>query len=137
MLEQSLELPIGLKLDLSASQFLEESHLEPSFNAGKQSLKLTDLTKLFGHHMTFNDSTSLEHHSKDQNSKKDLYIEIEERNEEIENLKTQLKFVKERCICRNIEDDSDSKTDVNIRSSSLEYNKMHTFKTIPKKYFKI
>lgn len=123
MLEQSLELPIGLKLDLSATQFLEESHLEPSFNAGKQSLKLTDLTKLFGHHMNFNDSTALEYHTKDENSKKDQYIEIEQQNELIENLKAQLKFVKKRCICRSIEDDSDSKTDVNIKSSSLEHNK--------------
>ncbi|XP_022128081.2 centrosomin isoform X2 [Pieris rapae] len=53
ILEQSLALPVGLKLDESMAlgdMTMDESNLDMS-----QSMRLEDLTLMFGHHMTCND----------------------------------------------------------------------------------
>ncbi|XP_077292185.1 phosphodiesterase 4D interacting protein centrosomin isoform X1 [Arctopsyche grandis] len=130
LLEQSLELPVGLKLDPSASQYLENSYMDLTLHNESHSPKLADLTKIFGHHLVLDDSMTC--HIKpldykklnktiENNENNDLEIKMQQ---EIERLRIQLNSVKERCICRNTDDESDTKIDQKTKSMSYEYNKL-------------
>lgn len=130
LLEQSLELPVGLKLDPSASQYLESSYMDLTLNNESHLPKLADLTKIFGHHLVLDDSMTCPIKPLDykkinkpiENSESnDIEIKMQQ---EIERLKTQLNSVKESCICRNTDEESDIKIDQKTKSMSYEYNKL-------------
>lgn len=124
-MEQSLELPVGLKLDPSASRLLEDSFMDQSFgNLSRLShtFRLEDITTLLGHH-----DTTLPQPRKKPESKICQSDIVRQQELLIEQLNSQLKNYHTRCICLSSSTEELNKLILSDKRSS-DLNKSHSKK---------
>lgn len=124
-MEQSLELPVGLKFDPSASRLLEDSFMDQSFGGLSRlshTFRLEDITTLLGHH----DATIPQPRKKPENkiSQSDI---VQQQEILIEQLNNQLKNYHTRCICLSSSTEELNKLILSDKKSS-DLNKLHSKK---------
>lgn len=126
-MEQSLELPVGLKLDPSASRLLEDSFMDQSFGGLSRlshTFRLEDITTLLGHH-----DTTLPQPRKKPESKHIQSDIVQQQEILIEQLKNQLKNYHTRCICLSSSTEELDKLTLSDKKSS-DLIKLHKKKSI-------